>query len=91
MLSIDIVKEPFKCKMCNSTKVLEILKGAYDARNMVIVDDSKEKHVCNDKGNYVITKGYNCDDVNDTYLLDRSWSFFLHLNSVSNVRSIVEI
>jgi hypothetical protein len=29
--------------------------------------------------------------VNDTYLLDRSWSFFLHLNSVSNVRSIVEI
>jgi hypothetical protein len=70
-------------------KVWEILKGAYDARNIMIVDDSKEKHVCNDEGNYVITKGYNCDDVNDTYLLDRLWPCLLHLNGVTNVSSLL--
>ena len=51
-------------------KVWDTLKGGYDARNTMIVDDLKQKHVCNDEGNYVITKYYNCDDVNDTYLLD---------------------
>jgi len=73
-----------------STKVWEILKGDYDARNTTIVDDSKENCVCNDEGNYVIIKGYNCDDVSDTYLLDQSWPFSLHWNGVSDVRSIVK-
>ena len=29
--------------------------GDYDAKNTVIIDDSMEKHVCNGKGNYIIT------------------------------------
>ena len=37
-------------------KVQKILIEGYDGSNMVIVDDSKEKHVCNEIGNYIITK-----------------------------------
>ena len=55
----------------------------------MIVDDSEEINVCNDEGNYVIAKSYNCDDQNDTYLLDRLCPFLLHLNSVNIVKSIV--
>ena len=50
-------------------KFWEIFKGIYDAPSTVIAYNSKEKHVSNDEGNYVITKGYNCDNVNDKYLL----------------------
>lgn len=39
------------------TKVWEIWMGGYDARNTMIVDDSKETHVFIDEGNYIITKG----------------------------------
>ena len=53
--------------------VWDILMGDYYVRNTVIVDTSKDKHVCNDEGNYIITKGYICDDVNETYLLDQLW------------------
>jgi len=66
------------------------LKGAYDAKNTLIVNNSKEKHVCNDERNYVITKGYNCDNVNQTYLLDRLWPYLLHLIGVTNVKSVVK-
>jgi len=51
-------------------KVWEIFKDTYDARNIVIVDYLKENHICNDEGNYVITKGYNCENMSGTYLLD---------------------
>jgi len=54
-------------------KFWDILKGAYDYRNTVIIDSLKWKHMCNDEGNYVITKGYNCDYMNETYLLDHLW------------------
>lgn len=57
--------------------------------NTMIVNDLKDKHVCNDERNYIIAKGYTCDDVNDTYWLDRLWPCFIHLNDVSDVRPIV--
>ena len=62
----------------------------YDATNTMILDDSKEKPVCNKEGNCIITKMYTCQYVNDTFLLDRLWPFLLHLNGVSDVRSIVK-
>lgn len=71
-------------------KVWAILMGSYDARNTVIVDDSKEKHVNNHGDNYFIIKGYACDDVIDTYLLHQLCPFFLHLNDVNDVRPTVK-
>ena len=56
----------------------------------MIVNDSKEKHVCNDEGNYIITKEFSFDDVNDTFLLDQLWPCMLCLNGVTHVRPIVK-
>lgn len=70
-------------------RVWDILSSSYDTRNTMIVDDFKEKHVCNDEWNYIITKGNMCDDVNGTFLLDQLWHCLIHPSGVSYVRLIV--
>ena len=42
------------------TKFWNILIHGYDATNTVIVDDSKEKHVCNNEGNFTIWMTHTC-------------------------------
>ena len=59
-------------------------------KKIVIVDNSKENHVCDHERNYIITKQFSFDDVNDTFLLNRLWPCFLCLNGVSDVRPIVK-
>ena len=71
-------------------KVWKMLKGGYDARNTMVVDDSKGKHACNDRGNYVIKKYYNYGDVNDIFLLELLRPCLVFLNGVNDVRFIIK-
>ena len=66
----------------------KIFKCAYDARYMI--DDSKDKFVCNGEGNYAIEKDYNCEDLDDTYLLDRFWLCLIQVNGDNDIISIVK-
>ena len=72
------------------TKVWDILIDGYDATNIVIVNESNEKHVCNKEGNCSITKLYTCQGVNDTFFLYQLWSCMLLLNGVSDVMTFVK-
>ena len=69
---------------------MDILILGYDARNTVIVDYSKQIHICNGKGNCIIIELYNFHNVNENLFLDRLWPYLFHLNGVSDVRSIVK-
>ena len=64
--------------------------GSYNDLTTIIVNDSFEKHTCNDEGNYNIVKGYSCDDVNYIFLLDQLCPYLLQLNYVSDVMPIVK-
>jgi hypothetical protein len=46
-----------------------IFNGSYCSTYTMTIDNSKGKHVHNDEENYAIIKGYNCNDVNEKYLL----------------------
>ena len=71
-------------------KVWDILIHGYDARNTIIVDDTKERLVCNEEGNRIITKNYTCHNANDTFLSHCLWPCLLHLKGVSDVRPTVK-
>ena len=65
------------------------LYGDYDARNIIIIDHSMEKHAYNKRGNCMITKTFSYDNVNDSFLSKSLWPCLLHLISVSDVRTIL--
>ena len=56
----------------------------------MIVDDLKIKHICDDDGKCVITKGYNHDHVNDMYLLNWLCPFLLYINGVIDTKSTIK-
>ena len=61
----------------------------YDVRATIIVDGWKEKHGYNKEVSCIITNGYTCHNVNDTFLLDRWWPCFLPQIGVKDVIPIV--
>ena len=67
-----------------------ILIHGYDARTIIIVDGSKEKHGYNKEVSCIIKNHYTCHDFNDTFLLDQWWPWLLPKNDVSDVIPIVK-